>query len=184
MAAITAALLACAMHVAAPTLEAVVRCESGGNPLALHVNHLDGPQPVAHSVEQAAQLARHYITAGYSVDLGIMQVNNRNLLELGETIESVLDPCRNITGGASILADFYGRAAQHYGEGQAALLAALSAYNTGDFSRGLRNGYAACVASAGVHSGAIPASTVAAVPNPLTADTLVYSKGDIHVVVN
>lgn len=182
MPALSAALLACALHVAAPTLEAVVRCESGGNPMALHVNHLTGQQPQAHSPEQAAQLVRHYVGLGYSVDIGIMQVNNRNLIDLGETVESILDPCRNITGGAAILADFYGRSAQKFGEGQPALLAALSAYNTGDFSRGLSNGYVACVAGTGVNPG--PTLAVALPPNPRDADTLVYSKGDLHVVIN
>ena len=40
---IPAALLACALNVHPVTLEAIVRVESGGNPLALNVNTLAGP---------------------------------------------------------------------------------------------------------------------------------------------
>src|SRR5271166_5921428 len=142
---IAAALLACAINVAPVTLEAVVRVESGGNPLALNVNRLQGAQPHPATLAEAVSLAQSYIAQGYSVDIGLMQVNNRNLAALGYTVEQVLDPCTNIRAGGTILAADYGRATQQLGvaPGQPALLAALSAYNTGDFARGFQNGYVA-----------------------------------------
>ena len=76
---IPAALLACALNVAPVTLEAVIGVESGGNPLALNVNGLAGPQPRAGTPDEAATIARRYIAAGYSVDIGLMQINSRNL---------------------------------------------------------------------------------------------------------
>ena len=72
-----------------------------------------------------------------------MQVNSRNLAALGVTIEQVLDPCTNIRIGATILTAEYAEAVHSRGEGQPALKAALSAYNTGDFYRGFANGYVA-----------------------------------------
>jgi type IV secretion system protein VirB1 len=176
---IAAALLACAMNVAPVTLDAIVRAESGGNPIAIYVNHLAGPQPHAASTADAAALARRYIAAGYSVDIGLMQVNSRNLQALGYTIEDALDPCRNISGGAAILTADYSRAVQQFGEGQRALLAALSAYNTGDFYRGFGNGYVSRVA--GVPAMALQTPPVAPAPNPYAATTVAYSREDLHV---
>jgi hypothetical protein len=46
-----------------------------------------------------------------------------------------------VRAGCSILAENYDRAAWRFGPGQQALLAALSAYNTGNSSDGFRNGY-------------------------------------------
>lgn len=140
---IPAALLACALNVSPVTLEAIARVESGGNSLALNVNRLQGPQPHPAGVADAVQIAASYIAHGFSVDLGLMQVNSRNLPALGYTIEQVLDPCTNLAAGGRILAADYADAARRMGEGQPALRAALSAYNTGDFSAGIRNGYVA-----------------------------------------
>jgi len=146
---IPATLLACAINatlatdVHPSTVEAVVGVESGGNPVALKVNRLPGPQPRPASVAEAVRIAESYIARGYSVDIGLMQVNNRNLPALGYTIEQVLDPCTNIAAGGRILTANYADAARRMGEGQPALQAALSAYNTGNFSAGFRNGYVA-----------------------------------------
>ena len=139
---IAAALLACAANVAPITLQAVIEVESGGNPLALHVNGIEA-QRVAADVAQAVQLAESYIARGYSVDLGLMQVNSRNLQALGVSVLQAFDPCTNISAGATILSADYANASRLRGPGQAALQAALSAYNTGDFYRGFENGYVA-----------------------------------------
>ena len=140
---IPAALLACALNVSPVTLEAVARVESGGNFLALNVNRLQGPQPRPAGVADAVRIAASYTARGFSVDLGLMQVNSRNLPALGYTVEQVLDPCTNVAAGGRILTANYADAARRMGEGQPALQAALSAYNTGSFSAGFRNGYVA-----------------------------------------
>jgi type IV secretion system protein VirB1 len=182
---IAAALLACAVNVAPATLEAVIRVESGGDPLALNVNRLAGPQPYPATLPDAVRLAERYIHQGYSVDLGLMQVNSRNLAALGYSIAQVLDPCINIQGGARILTADYAEAARSRGEGQAALQAALSAYNTGSFYQGFENGYVAkyygpngvpaLVGGVGRTIGAVAASNHATPPpNPYTADTQIY----------
>jgi len=72
---ITAALLACALNVAPETLGAIIRAEGGSNPLALHVNKFAGPQPRAATIQEAASIARKFIAAGFTVDLGHMQIN-------------------------------------------------------------------------------------------------------------
>jgi hypothetical protein len=80
-------------------------------------------------------------TAGYRVDIGLSQITDRDLPAFGLTIEQAFDPCTNVRTGGIILAGFYGRAVQQFGEGQRALMAALSGYNTGDLQRGFANGY-------------------------------------------
>ena len=139
---IAAALLACAVNVhPTKTLEAIIRVESGGNPLAIHVNNYSGPQPHPENVDDAVLLAKAFIARGYRVDLGIMQITDANLPGLGFTVEQAFDPCLNIKGGAAILTEFYSAAIARYAVGEPALEAAISAYDTGTFWRGFRNGY-------------------------------------------
>jgi type IV secretion system protein VirB1 len=184
---IPAALLACALNVAPATLQAIISVESGGDPLALHVNDLRVQPSPSRDAQQAAQLAASYITRGYTVDLGLMQVNSRNLAALGLSVAQVLDPCTNIRGGAAILTADYAEAVQSRGNGQVALQAALSAYNTGDFYRGFTNGYVARYYGPGGvprlagglrpltgPAASAPQATRATAPDPFTADTSVF----------
>ncbi|MGI4953330.1 MAG: lytic transglycosylase domain-containing protein [Janthinobacterium lividum] len=190
------ALLACAANVSPVTLEAIVRVESKGNPLALYVNRYAGRQPHPGSIAEAAGAAEGFIAQGYSVDIGLLQINSSNLARLGYTIEQALDPCTNIRGGAAILTANYADAARDRGEGQAALKAALSAYNTGNFFRGFANGYVAKyygpdgvpALAGGVQQAVATAAAVKRAappppPNPYTADTQVYVReaSSVHV---
>lgn len=191
----SATLLACALNVSPITLEAIVRVESGGNPIALNVNRFVGRQPRATSASEAARLARSYIEQGYSVDLGLAQINSRNLPRLGLTVEQVLDPCTNIAAGGRILTANYADAVRRWGEGQVALQAALSAYNTGNFSAGHRNGYVAKyygpggvpALAGGVREAAASMEASGrrvappAPPNPYTADIAIDFSGGMSV---
>lgn len=133
----------CAPNVSPVTLAAIIQVESGGNPYALGINGWRGKKPLPKNASQAAAFAHYFISAGYSVDLGLMQINSRNLKGLGLTIKQVLDPCNNMAAGSRILSRGYAGATKHFGEGQEALKAALSAYNTGNYERGFKNGYVA-----------------------------------------
>lgn len=140
----------CAPDVAPQTVQEIIRVESSGNPLALNINRLPGQAapvaPRAATAAQAARIALEYMDAGHTVDMGLMQVNSANLEWLGidrENLETIFNPCANITAGSAILMESYQRAAHEFGEGQSALQAALSAYNTGNFSNGFSNGYVA-----------------------------------------
>ena len=179
-------LLACAPNVAPVTLEAVIQVESAGNPLALHVNGARVQPPPARDAREAAQVATSVIRRGYSVDLGLMQVNSRNLAALGMTVEQVLDPCANVRAGATILTADYAEAVRSRGPGEAALQAALSAYNTGDFQRGFANGYVArfygrfAIPTVGhvvaVGTAAAKRAPPAPPPSPYTADSTVFAR--------
>ena len=179
---IAAVLLACAANVAPATLEAVIRVESGGDELALHVNGVTLQPPRGRDATEVAGTAEDFIRRGYSVDLGLMQVNSRNLPALGLTVAAVLEPCVNIRAGAAILAADYALAVRMKGAGQKALLAALSAYNSGDFARGFANGYVARFAGA-APSLSIPAQRQTS-PDPAAADTSVYTREASHVRID
>jgi type IV secretion system protein VirB1 len=135
----------CAPAVAPAVVMAIMRTESGFDPLALHVNGNVRLRSPPQSASQAATWSDWLIGNGYSVDMGLMQINSRNLAALNLTTADAFDPCRNIRAGASILTAQYGRAAHSSGSGTEALLRAISAYNTGTFKSGFRNGYVARV---------------------------------------
>ncbi|MCR5877575.1 lytic transglycosylase domain-containing protein [Phenylobacterium sp. J367] len=138
----------CAPAVAPETLLSVVQVESGFEPLAIGVNGVPRIAVKPTSVDDAVAKAAALIKAGRSIDLGLAQINSKNLSWLGLSLEEVFEPCTNLRAAARILQDGYGRSnAARVGE-QAALKTALSYYNTGHPARGFRNGYVAKVASA------------------------------------
>lgn len=131
----------CAPNVAPVTMMAIVKVESGGNPLAINVN---GKQRLARqprSLVEAVAWANWLVDKGYSVDLGLAQVNSKHLRRFGLTAETLFYPCYNIAAGAQILTENYTQATKKYGGGQSALRAAISAYNTGNHTAGFSNGY-------------------------------------------
>lgn len=138
----------CAPAVAVETLLSVVQVESGFDPLAIGVNGKPRITVTAATRAEAAAKASALIAAGRSVDLGLAQINSRNLGWLGLTVEAAFDPCRNLAAAARILQAGYDvRRVLAVGE-QPALRTALSRYNTGDPIRGFDNGYVAKVTSA------------------------------------
>lgn len=148
-AAILALASQCAPSVAPETVLAIIQTESSGEPFALNVN--GGRQPASQSnAADAAAAARRYVAAGYSVDLGLGQINSRNMRWLGLTWEMVFDPCTNVAALARVLTTNY-NAVRAGRDPQTALRVALSMYNTGSQTRGFRNGYVAkVVGNAGV----------------------------------
>ena len=139
----------CAPAVAPETLLSVVQVESGFNALAIGVNGAPRVTVVARTPAEAAQKASALIAAGRSVDLGLAQINSKNLAWLGLSVEAAFDPCRNLAAAARVL-----QAGYEPGDAvdvQPALLRALSRYNTGDARRGFNNGYVAKVTKAASH---------------------------------
>ena len=130
----------CAPAIDPVTAHALVLQESGGNPYAIHVNG-SRRQPRAFSEAQAVSIARAYVDAGYSVDMGYAQINSGEIHRLGITVAQVFEPCVNLAAMQTMLTENYLRAAGEYGPGQRALGAALSTYNTGNNARGFGNGY-------------------------------------------
>ena len=138
----------CAPAVAPETLLSVVQVESRFEPLAIGVN--GAPRVVVEptSIDDAVVKAAALIKVGRNIDLGLAQINSKNLSWLGLSLAEAFEPCTHLRAAARILQDGYGRSdAARVGE-QAALKTALSYYNTGHPDRGFSNGYVAKVATA------------------------------------
>lgn len=136
----------CAPSIAPETLLAVVQVESGFEPLAIGVNGAPRMTATARTAADAAAKASALIAQGRSVDLGLAQINSRNLGWLGLSIDEAFDACRNLAAAARVLQAGYLPSGD--GDEQPALLRALSRYNTGDAWRGFANGYVAKVQEA------------------------------------
>lgn len=146
LAAVLALAQRCAPSVAPETMLSIVQVESHNNPLAINVNGAADPAP-ARTAEEAIRTAEALIRQGRSVDLGLGQINSKNLDWLGMSVAEAFDPCRNLAGAAKVLEAGYLSAARQAPQ-QQALRMAFSAYNTGDHRRGFANGYVAKVEAA------------------------------------
>jgi len=137
--------LTCAPLVHPETALRLVKHESGNNPYAIGINgpYRLSPQPQSHA--QAVATAKMLMNAGLSIDMGLGQINSKNLSWLGLTLESVFEPCTNLRAMQAILTAGFSKAMKRHGNTQQALQEALSEYNTGSPINGLRNGYVAAV---------------------------------------
>ena len=138
----------CAPAIAPVTMLAVAKAESGFDPWVVAVN---GASPKAYhpaSPAAAEALAKTLLAKGENLDLGLGQINSRNLEGLGLSVAGAFDPCRNLAASAQLIQSAYAGARSAATDDQSALRAALSRYNTGDDRRGLRNGYVARVTRA------------------------------------
>jgi type IV secretion system protein VirB1 len=159
VAAITVLAQQCASEVATEAVVPLVVTESGGDDLSININR--GPRVRAGSVAEGAALVRRYMAQGYTVDVGLAQINSANFARLGVTVEQAFDPCTNLRLASSLLQEGYGLASRHY-SGLDAISATYSLYNTGTLTRGFRNGYVGRVWSAASSMGTIQA--VPAIP--------------------
>jgi type IV secretion system protein VirB1 len=150
---------ACAPSVAPETLAAIARTESSLRTFAIGINGPGSSAIVPTTRGEAIERAEALLRAGQSIDLGLMQINSRNLGWLGLSVEDAFDPCRNIAAGARVLTSFSG-------------------YNTGHPNRGFANGYVARVLAAGARNAAQGLAPAAAPPpDPPQPRTFTLSLG-------
>lgn len=136
----------CASFVPPHTLEAIVKTESNFDPLKIGVNGGAKLQRQPVNIDEAVVTAQWLLQNGYNIDLGLGQVNSSNLNRVGLSVTDAFDPCKNLKAAGTIFNYSFQAAMQQYPEAQA-LSAALSAYNTGNFVQGFRNGYVSRVLS-------------------------------------
>jgi len=123
----------CAPLVAPNTLKAVVLEESRGHPYAIH-DGTSGRALFPATAAEAVHTARRLLADGSRIDAGLAQINSDNWSWLGLDVQQVFDPCANLAAGERVLLDAYLTAPY-------TLDAALSRYNTGKATLGIRNGY-------------------------------------------
>lgn len=182
----------CAPGVAPEAMLSLVQVESRFDPLAINVNRVGRINAV--SVSDAVAKATKWIAAGYSVDLGIAQVNSRNLRWSGISIAQAFEPCANLTASAKILAEDYAHASLE-ASGIDAISRTFSMYNTGNTIAGFRNNYVARVWSAASQlvpgvtppgqtaAAAGPSSGAANLPSSKPASAWVTGPADTSVLV-
>ncbi|WP_248884332.1 lytic transglycosylase domain-containing protein [Acidithiobacillus acidisediminis] len=120
----------CAPQIAPATMTAIVRVESGGNPLAMW-NNTTRNLVIPSNRQQAIAYLRQAIASGQRVDVGLAQVDTENFATFGLTPATAFDACTNLRAGAQILTAAYRRAVATFGPGQSALYHAFEAYNSG-----------------------------------------------------
>lgn len=129
----------CSPNVHPQTMMAIVQKESGGNPFALHDNG-SGKSYFPKTYAEAVSLAMQLVSAGKSVDIGLAQINSKNLPRLGYSVNQIIDPCTNLKASERILIDGWNRSGGH-------LKKTLSVYNTGKTTSTVGYQYAHDVAS-------------------------------------
>jgi len=90
-------------------------------------------------------------------------------------VDEALDPCASLAAGAAVLRAAYGVRPVDAGQ-QAALLEALSVYNTGTPLRGIMNGYAHTVME---NAGTPAALTASATPTDFSAPSNMPPSWDV-----
>ena len=135
---------ACGPWVHPDTLRAVAVVESRANPWAIGTPH--GAIFPSTRRDAERQLARA-LRRETSVDIGLLQINSQWLPRLHIAPESLLDPCVNVRVGAAILAANFVAASRPGRSHLHALVAALSAYNSGSETAAMK--YAQKVLSVG-----------------------------------
>lgn len=145
--AFTALMARCAPNVAPSTMAAIVRVESGGDPLAIGDNTTSRSYYPSDRASAEA-LAARLLEARHSLDLGIAQIDSTNFAGFGVDVHTIFDPCVNLSVAAKILSDDYAFARRRYREAQVALRHAIGMYNTGRLNAGA--GYAARVVAAAI----------------------------------
>src|SRR5262249_27448135 len=92
--------LQCAPSVDPHMLVAIGQHESSLDPLTIHDNTTG---QVLHGATVAAA-ASQLIAAGHSVDLGLMQINSKNLTLLSLSADEAFTACRSLETAARLLA--------------------------------------------------------------------------------
>lgn len=154
----------CAPWVAPQTMAAIVKTESQFNPLAININGKAKLERQPSTKEEAVVTAKWLITNHYNIDMGLGQVNSVNLTKTNLSVDNAFDPCKNLAAAATILQWNYESASKSIPDEQAALHAAISAYNTGSFTKGFSNGYVQKVVNNAQGSMAANKSIIAPIP--------------------
>lgn len=130
----------CSPSVAPSTMVALIKTESRGNRLALGLNGARLRfQPKDES--QAIAWVRYLDEHGYNYDVGLGQINVKNIRKYKLRPDRLFDSCLNIEVAGKILTENYIASLKKTSDKQLALRYALSMYNTGNSYSGFNNGY-------------------------------------------
>jgi type IV secretion system protein VirB1 len=127
----------CERYAESQLIRAQVKTESSGNPFAIGVvGGRLARQP--RNLDEAVATALSLGAQGFDFSVGCRQVNKANFPRYGLTIQTAFDLETNSKTGMSIYRECLSRAIAKFGNGDAATRAALSCYNSGNFTTGQR----------------------------------------------
>lgn len=130
-------------NVDSAIVKQIIHVESDFKEYTVNVNKHD--TFLSKTREEAEKTAKDYIEKGYSVDMGLMQFNSKNLNSPSFkhlTISDLFDPCKNIKAGSDVFFLAYESTSKDLSK-EERIKKALSIYNTGNQELGFQNGYVA-----------------------------------------
>lgn len=130
---------ACSPQMQVEVAQAIIKTESGFNQFAIGVNKGGKAVKQPKDYQSAVNTAQTLIRNGANIDMGFAQINSANLAWLGLTVEQVFQPCNNLKAMQTVYLHCYARAG-NTGLGTK-MQRALSCYNTGNMTKGFKNGY-------------------------------------------
>ena len=127
-------------------MAAIVKTESNNNPFAININDKNNKHIrlayQAKTLKQAQNWVTYLEKNKYNFDVGIAQINIKNIHKYGYTVTQALDICTNLKLASLILKQNYNQALNTTNHSQQdAIKLAISAYNTGNYHSGFSNGY-------------------------------------------
>lgn len=125
----------CGADVNPYTTAAIMRIESGFNPLAINNNTL-GRSYFPATRPEAETMASDFLAKGNELAVGFMQVHTQWLSRLGLKVSQLFEPCTNIRVGTYILKTNYEECQMRGLTGQKAMDCALTAYWSGRYVPG------------------------------------------------
>lgn len=139
---ISSYIIQCSPNVAYNTMYALIKTESRFNTWAININNKGkklNRQP--KNLTQAINWVNYLEKNNYNFDVGLAQINIKNIHYYGYHAEDMLDPCLNLKIAQEILKKHYAIAIKSSASATQALYKTISAYNTGNFNAGFKNGY-------------------------------------------
>lgn len=118
-------------------VQTIAAVESTQTPFALNIDGVGSFYP--ETLDEAVALVVFHKES--RMDIGYMQVSSSNAKAYGVDALQLLHPCDNIRIGSEIYLSFFDRIYKKTKNADDATIKALSAYNTGDFVKGITNGY-------------------------------------------
>jgi type IV secretion system protein VirB1 len=132
----------CAPQVSPVLMQALVRTESAGRPLAIGMDRSHGTVKQPETLQEAVATAKALVASGRRFSVGLAQIHVSNVGLYGMSWEQAFDACQNLAVGQKILWNFYHRASASGYFGVAAIWAALRGYNSGGVDRSISDDYA------------------------------------------
>jgi type IV secretion system protein VirB1 len=141
---------ACGLVLSPSIVGGIVDTESARKPYRINVNSKT-MKVVSYSFNtenEAVSFSKDLISQGYSIDMGIGQINSINLPSVNLTVEDIFKPCPNLIALQTIFLRGYNLKVDRNLSAAQKEFAALSRYNTGHPRYGIKNGYVKKVISA------------------------------------